>query len=109
MMMRICEDKYIPILWNNLLTNRFNAGEHTTTIAVKLIDDDEHEPDKEFYVPTTRNLCIRIFCYAYFSAFMLSFTAISRLTAYQPIQLLCFRRCSITSYCTTSKETLEAG
>jgi solute carrier family 8 (sodium/calcium exchanger) len=28
----------------------FNAGEHTTTVAVKLVDDDEHEPDKEFYV-----------------------------------------------------------
>jgi solute carrier family 8 (sodium/calcium exchanger) len=35
----------------------FNAGEHTTTIAVKLIDDDEHEPDKEFYVDLSNPEC----------------------------------------------------
>lgn len=42
-----------------VLNIRFAAGEHTTTVAVKLVDDDEHEPDKEFYVPTAQSFCIR--------------------------------------------------
>ncbi len=29
---------------------RFRPGEHTAVISVTLVDDDEHEPDKEFYV-----------------------------------------------------------